>query len=68
MTHMCVIVDGARVRHSLRSLKMINEQQRRVANFALRLPDDVLGRIRARAAAHRRSMNSEIVHVLESVL
>lgn len=36
--------------------------------FSLRLPDDVHDRIAAQAAKDRRSINSEILHLLETAL
>ncbi|MFC4059108.1 Arc family DNA-binding protein [Planomonospora corallina] len=36
--------------------------------FSLRLPDDLHDRIAAQAAKDRRSINSEILHLLETAL
>ncbi|MFC7258165.1 Arc family DNA-binding protein [Streptomyces lutosisoli] len=36
--------------------------------FSLRIPDDLHERVTARAAADRRSLNSEILHLLEVAL
>ncbi|WP_308030111.1 Arc family DNA-binding protein [Streptomyces sp. CoH27] len=36
--------------------------------FALRLPEDLHARLTAQAAADRRSINSEILHLLEVAL
>jgi plasmid stability protein len=36
--------------------------------FALRLPDDLHARLVSQAAADRRSINSEILHLLEAAL
>ncbi|MFD1046698.1 Arc family DNA-binding protein [Kibdelosporangium lantanae] len=37
-------------------------------NFNVRFPEDVHARVRAQAAADRRSINSEILHLLEIAL
>jgi hypothetical protein len=39
-----------------------------MARFSLRIPDDLHERVAARAAADRRSLNSEILHLLEVAL
>ncbi|WP_078912862.1 Arc family DNA-binding protein [Streptomyces sp. NRRL S-646] len=36
--------------------------------FALRIPEDLHARLTARAAADRRSINSEILHLLDAAL
>ncbi|WP_308040495.1 Arc family DNA-binding protein [Streptomyces sp. PSKA30] len=36
-----------------------------MVRFALRLPEDLHARVRAQAAADRRSINSEILHLIE---
>lgn len=36
-----------------------------MVNFNVRFPDDLHARVRAQAAADRRSINSEILHLIE---
>ncbi|MBN3931185.1 Arc family DNA-binding protein [Streptomyces verrucosisporus] len=36
-----------------------------MVNFNVRFPDDLHARVRAQAAADRRSVNSEILHLIE---
>ncbi|GAA0897150.1 MULTISPECIES: Arc family DNA-binding protein [Streptomyces violaceusniger group] len=39
-----------------------------MVQLTLRLPDDVHARLTAQAEADRRSLNSEIIHLLEAAL
>ncbi|MFE7932275.1 Arc family DNA-binding protein [Streptomyces sp. NPDC057456] len=36
-----------------------------MVNFNVRFPDDIHARVRAQAATDRRSINSEILHLIE---
>ncbi|WP_199041474.1 FitA-like ribbon-helix-helix domain-containing protein [Glycomyces salinus] len=39
-----------------------------MATFTIRIPDDLHARLKARARTEHRSVNAEIVHLLETVL